>query len=744
MKKNFIISVLLVLLTVIACFTLTACSDKDQGSGTVSNVKSDEIVVTGEFEVGSTLEAASISADSEKGETAILKISDKAYNKEKCAIYDISVFKSGNKVQPGKKVKVTMPAPFESETGYVTFHINDDVVETLETTYENGKITFETESFSVFIVAAQEPEVEKFDFKAYADGASQGYVINTVTPETKVTEFSYKLTAIEAVRLQAEAKVGYEFVGWYTGAKTDGSAVLISTESTYSFTKNYSVVYARFNEIVSATGYVFSATTENGTLTIGGVNKGTACSVEELANGDTVTISATENADYYFIGWYTIEDEIETFYSSEAEETFTIDGSNLRVVAKFDEAFKYVGSYTLPNIIREYDGGALFVLKSEIYVYGKNMRDYFDFNVGYYWRDKSTKATVDKADDVTMETQYHMWGPAVVGEYEFVLTYDGVDKLIIPAKVSPRVFEKITQYSDISTTCTRSGYNTVINYYSIIAQAEGKYYAMQMPEVYSESMGTGVTANAIEVTPDENGRFSLGDEYAFVFEPFHYNNSQKKYTVNEEEVLLWDMGTGYFATQDSMIVYVGMDKNIMRYGHTGDSDTLFTFDESGYVTIRQPYMANNADYIRLVKDGENFYFTSVPESEDTRTSYKVNLYRNYVEEYVEPIPEEKYEYRGGSLSKTYDGNKVSFNAYKDVEIVNANGEDLFAMLKCESGYFAWVNTASEETTTATVLEDGTVEGPSEVGEYKLVFMVLTKGGSGDVFVSKLLHEFTIS
>ena len=155
MKKNFIITVLLVLLTLIACFTLTACSDKEQNNGTVTNVKSDDIIVTGEFETGSKLEAVAVADDSEKGAAAILEISDKAYNKEKVAIFDISVVKNGSKVQPGKKVKVTMPAPFESENGYVTFHIKESGVETLATTYENGNISFETESFSVFIVAEQ-------------------------------------------------------------------------------------------------------------------------------------------------------------------------------------------------------------------------------------------------------------------------------------------------------------------------------------------------------------------------------------------------------------------------------------------------------------------------------------------------------------------------------------------------------------------------------------------------------------
>ena len=57
----------------------------------------------------------------ETGKNVIALLEEKEYAKEgEVRIFDISVVKDGSKVQPSGKVKVTVPAPFESESGYVT------------------------------------------------------------------------------------------------------------------------------------------------------------------------------------------------------------------------------------------------------------------------------------------------------------------------------------------------------------------------------------------------------------------------------------------------------------------------------------------------------------------------------------------------------------------------------------------------------------------------------------------------
>lgn len=133
------------------CLALVACGDKENAAielGSDSGVS-----VVGVFDNGSALSATLHAADSQQGKTAILAI-DKPYDSAKVAVFDISVSKNGEKVQPNGKVKVTLPKPFESEHGYVTYHIKDDnTVEELATSVDGNNLTFETTSFSYFVVA---------------------------------------------------------------------------------------------------------------------------------------------------------------------------------------------------------------------------------------------------------------------------------------------------------------------------------------------------------------------------------------------------------------------------------------------------------------------------------------------------------------------------------------------------------------------------------------------------------------
>ena len=146
-KKLYVLFALIAMFSLV--LTFVACGEK-QGK-----LQNDGIVAEGKFANGVTLSADKIESADENYTSAISKIEDKAYNKEKLAVYDISLVNGGAKVQPSGKVKITIPAPFESETGYVTYHISGETVEELKTTASNGKITFETGSFSYFAVTAK-------------------------------------------------------------------------------------------------------------------------------------------------------------------------------------------------------------------------------------------------------------------------------------------------------------------------------------------------------------------------------------------------------------------------------------------------------------------------------------------------------------------------------------------------------------------------------------------------------------
>lgn len=149
MKKRSLIFFTLALVLSL-CVSLVACN---ANGNTVNKLSTESgITLDGAVENDSVLKVEHHAADSEQGKAAIAAI-DKPYDSAKIAVFDISVSKNGEKVQPGGKVKITMPKPFESD-GYVTYHVKvDNTVEELKTTVDGNNIYFETTSFSYFVVA---------------------------------------------------------------------------------------------------------------------------------------------------------------------------------------------------------------------------------------------------------------------------------------------------------------------------------------------------------------------------------------------------------------------------------------------------------------------------------------------------------------------------------------------------------------------------------------------------------------
>lgn len=153
MKKisKLIAFVLVLVLGVI----LVACGNKggggDNTATTVNELTAESgVSASGTFEGGSKLKAEAHTAESEKGRAAISAI-DKPYDSARVAVFDITLTKGGEKVQPSGKVKITMPKPFEADE-YVTYHVKGAVVEELETAVVGDKISFETTSFSYFVI----------------------------------------------------------------------------------------------------------------------------------------------------------------------------------------------------------------------------------------------------------------------------------------------------------------------------------------------------------------------------------------------------------------------------------------------------------------------------------------------------------------------------------------------------------------------------------------------------------------
>ena len=73
-----------------------------------------------------------------------------------------------------------------------------------------------------------------------------------------------------------------------------------------------------------------------------------------------------------------------------------------------------------------------------------------------------------------------------------------------------------------------------------------------------------------------------------------------------------------------------------------------------------------------------------------------------------------------------------------------SGENLGSMLKMGTVRFVFKDLKDNVVMVGNVQEDGTVTGPSEVGQYKLVIQFKEKGADGAEWVDKaVLNEFEI-
>ncbi len=163
--------------------TLFACTGT--GGKTVKELTSGNgVTINGEFENGSAFEVKPESAESEAGKAALKKIADKPYDEEKVAVFDISLTRDGAKIQPNGKVKITMQKPFEADV-YVTYHIKgDNTAEELETAIDGNNISFETTSFSYFVVTGI-MHADMQHIHRYVEKVSDGNLVDAATCQRK-------------------------------------------------------------------------------------------------------------------------------------------------------------------------------------------------------------------------------------------------------------------------------------------------------------------------------------------------------------------------------------------------------------------------------------------------------------------------------------------------------------------------------------------------------------------------------
>lgn len=185
MKRRLICMVSLLIIALSACFCFTGCSACggcaacDKCGTEISDVIKSNTGVTvtgGDFEKGVQLIAEKLKLNEGKVMDALKLLPDKmsASDQSEIAVMDISVRSGDVKVQPNGKVKVAVPAPLDGVEDYVVFHIKEgNQAEELPCEYKDGKVSFETDSFSLFVFGA---EVERHAVTVKVVGVKEGEV----------------------------------------------------------------------------------------------------------------------------------------------------------------------------------------------------------------------------------------------------------------------------------------------------------------------------------------------------------------------------------------------------------------------------------------------------------------------------------------------------------------------------------------------------------------------------------------
>ena len=155
MNKKLLCVISAILVALSLCF-FASCNGCNGCGGKTGELKSSmgATLTGGNFGKNAKLITEKVEMTEETVKNTIDKLPEefKLLADEKMTTIDISVESDGVKVQPDGKVKVSVPAPIEGVEEYMVFHIkSESQVERLDCEFKDGKVVFETDSFSPFV-----------------------------------------------------------------------------------------------------------------------------------------------------------------------------------------------------------------------------------------------------------------------------------------------------------------------------------------------------------------------------------------------------------------------------------------------------------------------------------------------------------------------------------------------------------------------------------------------------------------
>lgn len=240
MKKKLLCVISAILIALSLCIFASCNGCNGCGGKTVELKSSMGVTLTGgNFGKKAKLITEKVEMTEETVKATIEKLPEefKMLADEKMVTIDISVESDGAKVQPDGKVRVSVPAPIEGVEEYMVFHIkSESKVERLDCEFKDGKVIFETDSFSPYVfLDASDSSV----LVIKNPGPCEGTVF--VRYIMGVVELNYKIYSGEEKKIYSRVnetvklfvECGYDFVhsGWFMEKDGKIESTPFSTES---------------------------------------------------------------------------------------------------------------------------------------------------------------------------------------------------------------------------------------------------------------------------------------------------------------------------------------------------------------------------------------------------------------------------------------------------------------------------------------------------------------------------------
>ena len=428
--KRILLTTALLLLIFVFAFSVVSCDEEADAPTTLESLENEYGIVVegGGFEEGSTLVSNKIETSAEEATEIIELIANQSYNKEgNLYIFDIYVTKNGERVQPDGKVTVSIPMSSAQADGYFVFHIKaDNSVESLTPTVVDGKISFETSSFSYFVIAEVAP-AEHVHSYTWVEGTAPNCKQEGIEAHYYCQDcekyFNPNYVEIQTVTIpKAEHEYGSMYWGKSASFFEDGNIEYYQCSECEKYFDN------EYNEVEGVVIPKYSTNLSicvNGTptaLVLGEQHENfIEWSLEGLSvtKGDVITICQTDNAEnsynYFAEGNVDNDGKILTTASA-ASVSLTATPNGLML---FIDGYKYEGIVVEINGVQYPMNHVAYPDDTPTYIYG-----YVNFVAG----DKfvivdNTSGTIYDYDDLSVDYLWDTWDFHCGENGEFVIDY---------------------------------------------------------------------------------------------------------------------------------------------------------------------------------------------------------------------------------------------------------------------------------------------------------------------------------